>query len=380
MNIIKIYIVFSLLLGSLFASAQIKLPPLKNPQYPILSLSYGKGKILPTSEFVRGANLHNEVISQFQTFSIKVLFQNPGYQQWQKVYRGPYYGIGFSMSNLSNPSEIGNPKSVYGVLGLPVLRKRRIELYSEFQFGMAWAWEYYDSLTNPLNLVNGGGLTVHLDIGFIANFPINRNFEIGLGGHFIHFSNGAMERPNRGFNIFTPIAELKYYLAGRPNIDKIPSFEKYKKHNSFQVSLGYGNHQLGEFELLDEYFAVAGISTIFYRRFSNKFRLGAGSDINFWWGLNKFRQDSPQQPNFENLTLGFIIQPEMIIGKLKFVGGIGVYGRHLNHQAFKQFYQRLGVRYSFYKNLFFGVHIRAIQFYRAEFLEFGLGYDLDWKS
>ena len=62
------------------------------------------------------------------------------------------------------------------------------------------------------------------------------------------------------------------------------------------------------------------------------------------------------------------------------MSGIGLYASHLHYGSFKQFYQRLGVRYEFYKNVSAGVNIRAVNFMMAEFLEFNVGYRLRLRT
>jgi hypothetical protein len=73
--------------------------------------------------------------------------------------------------------------------------------------------------------------------------------------------------------------------------------------------LGYGDHQLIEHELDTNYFAVGGISAIYFNRFSNAVRIGLGTDINYWWGLNALPDGSPGPYSFENITVGLILQP-----------------------------------------------------------------------
>jgi hypothetical protein len=80
----------------------------------------------------------------------------------------------------------------------------------------------------------------------------------------------------------------------------------------------------------------------------------------------------------DNLTVGLILQPEVIIDRMTLVGGIGIYALHLKYGNFNQMYQRLGVRFDIYKNLSLGVNIRAINFMLAEFLEFNVGYRIRW--
>jgi hypothetical protein len=144
--------------------------------------------------------------------------------------------------------------------------------------------------------------------------------------------------------------------------------------------LGYGDYQLVERELDTNYFAVGGISAIYFTQFSNAFRLGFGSDLNYVWGLNARPDGTPGPYSVENVTLGLLLQPEFMIDRLTLVGGIGIYAVHRNYGNFNQTYQRLGVRYEVYKNMSFGVNIRAINFMLAEFLEFNAGYRIRWMK
>lgn len=353
---------------------------IKHKSYPGISANYQHGKIIPTTDFVKGDNLQGKPMHLYQAFTVKMLWQNPGYTNWQKVYHAPYYGAGITLGNFENPDEVGYPVSAFGILGIPVKRWNKLELYSEFQFGIASNWKHYDSIYNPKNLVVGGSLTVHLNLGINAFYPITKKLDLGAGLNFIHFSNGGFERPNNGFNIYSASAELKYHLSGRPDTRSVTSPGKLNRSNDLFFMLGYGDYQLPDHELDTNYFAVGGISAIYFTQFSNAFRLGYGTDINYCWGLNARPDGTPGPYAFENLTVGLLVQPEFIIDRLTLVSGIGIYALHRNYGNFNQTYQRLGVTYEVYKNISLGVNIRAINFMLAEFLEFNLGYRIRWMK
>lgn len=350
----------------------------RKKNYFSISTSYQPGTIMPTTDFVKGDNLAGHPLEKYENYSVKMLWQNPGYTDWQKVFRMPYYGAGVSLGNFFNPEEIGYPVSVYGILGIPVFRVKKFELYSEMQFGVAFNWEKYDSITNPKNKVIGGGMTVHLNLGLNAFYPVTKNLDLGAGVSFIHFSNGGFERPNNGFNIYAPSVEMKYHFGGKPDSKKVARAGKLERSDELFLMLGYGDHQLIEHELDTNYFAVGGISAIYFNRLSNAARIGLGTDINYWWGLNANPDGTPGPYSFENMTVGLILQPEVIIGRLSLVSGFGIYARHRNYGSFKQTYQRLGVRFDVYKNFSAGINVRAINFTEAEFLEFNFGYRLKW--
>jgi hypothetical protein len=353
---------------------------LSRKNYTSISANYQYGTILPTTDFVKGDNLLGKPMQKYQAYTVKMLWQNPGYTNWQKIYRAPYYGAGLTVGNFYNPAEVGYPVSAYGILGIPVKRWNKLELYSEFQFGIASNWKHYDSIHNPKNLVVGGFLTVHLNIGINAFYHITDKLDFGAGLNFVHFSNGGFERPNNGFNIYSPSVELKYHLSGRSDTRSLKPPARLSRLNDLYFMLGYGDYQLPDHQLDTNYFAVGGISAIYFTQFTNAFRLGYGTDLNYWWGLNALPNGTPGPYSMGNITLGFLAQPEFILDKLSLVGGIGIYAVHRDYGNFRQTYQRLGVRYEVYKNLSLGVNIRAINFMLAEFLEFNAGYRIRWMK
>jgi hypothetical protein len=353
---------------------------LQHKSYSSISANYQYGNILPTTDFVKGDNLLGKPMQKYQAFTMKMLWQNPGYTNWQKIYHVPYYGVGLTIGNFYNPGEVGYPVSAFGILGIPIVRWNKLELYSEFQFGIASNWKHYDSINNPKNLAVGGSLTVHLNLGIFAFYPITKKLDLGAGMSFIHFSNGGFERPNNGVNIYSPSAELKYHLSGRPDTKSVKLPGRLDRSNDLYLMMGYGDYQLSDHELDTNYFAIAGISAIYFTQFSNAFRLGYGTDLNYWWGLNARADGTPGPYAMENLTLGLLVQPEFIIDKLSLVGGIGIYAVHRNYGNFNQSYQRLGVRYEVNKNMSVGVNIRAINFMLAEFLEFNIGFRIRWMK
>jgi len=382
LTIIKIPLIILGILSVLVSKSfsQVDTLYLKHKNYLSISANYQYGNIIPTTDFVKGDNLSGKPIPKYQAYMVKILWQNPGYTNWQKVYHSPYYGAGLTIGNFNNPREVGYPVSAFGILGIPIKRWNKLEVYSEFQFGITSNWKHYDSINNPKNLVVGGSLTVHLNLGIIAFYPITNRLDLGAGMSFIHFSNGGFERPNRGFNIYSPSFELKYHLIDRPNVRTIKTPGRLNRSNDLYFMLGYGDHQLNEHELDTNYYNIGGISAIYFTQFSNAFRLGYGTDINYWWGLNAHPDGTPGPYAMENLTIGLLVQPEFIIDKLTLAGGIGIYSIHRNYGNFRQIYQRLGVRYDVYKNISLGVNIRSINFMLAEFLEFNLGYRIRWMK
>jgi hypothetical protein len=342
-----------------------------------ISASYQYGNVIQTTSFLQGDNLIGIPIDKYQSFTLKMLWQNPGYTDWQKVFRAPYYGAGMTIGDLNDPIEIGYPISFFGIFGIPVKRWEKLELYSEFQFGLAINWNYYDPVCNSKNINIGTDFTFHVNFGMNAYYPISKKLDLGAGISFIHFSNGGIERPNKGFNIYGPKIELKYHLNDKINRESIQHPERLEHSNDLFFMLSGSKFQPAEFELGSYYFGLGGFSMIYFTQFSNAFRLGYGADFNCWRLSNALPHYSSQQKELKT-SLGIILQPEIIIDKLTLVFGLGAYVLHEKFGSFKQLYERLGFRYELYKNISVGLNVRGWDFYRAEYMEFNLGYRIRW--
>ncbi len=362
-------------------SAQSESPLLKQKQYSFLSINYHDGNIMPTNDFVRGENSKGNPIDSYNSLAIKFGWQNPGYTDWQKIYKAPYYGMGYYAANFNNSIEIGNPMALYGFFGIPVFRLKKLELYSELQLGVAWNWEHYDSLNNPSNIAIGSDIMLYVDVGVNAFYPITKNLDLGIGFSFTHFSNGGFERPNQGLNLVAPSIELKYHFAGKPDITNMGRPPKnLEKSNDLYIMLGYGDHQMVEHELDTNYYSVAGLGVYYSLQHSNTFRSGLGVDFNYLRSLSALPDGTPgEQGTWDNLTIGLIYSPEFVIGRLSLVTGIGIYAIHHQYGNFNQLYQRAGVKYHIADNFSLGMNIRAINFMLAEFLEFNVGYRIKWN-
>ncbi|MCK5702256.1 MAG: hypothetical protein KAI29_13920, partial [Cyclobacteriaceae bacterium] len=75
----------------IFSFAQSESQKSKQTNYSFLSINYHDGNILPSNDFVRGENLSGQPLKSYNSLALKYGWQNPGYKDWQKVHRGPYY-------------------------------------------------------------------------------------------------------------------------------------------------------------------------------------------------------------------------------------------------------------------------------------------------
>ncbi|MFK5855457.1 MAG: acyloxyacyl hydrolase [Bacteroidota bacterium] len=376
---ISIWLLSLITIFPIISSAQSDSTNKKN--YTFVSVHYSNGTILPTNTFVKGENQYGSPMTKYQSASLKIGWQNPGYTNWQKVHNAPYYGVGYYIGDFYNTQEVGYPMAAYGFLGIPVKRWKKVELYTEFQFGVAFNWTHFDSITNPNNIAIGGGLTVFLDIGVNATYEVSKNIDLGVGLSFTHFSNGGFERPNRGFNVYSPSVSLKYHIGGRAdvrNIEKPP--KELEISNDLYFMIGYADYQINEHEFDSNYYALGGLGIYYSWQHTNAFRSGPGIDFNYAFGLTANEDGTPGPQGWDNVTIGLIYTPELVIDKLSLMGGIGIYAKHNKYGNFKQTYQRLGAKYLITENISAGINVRAINFMLAEYLEFNVGHRIRWKK
>ncbi|MEN8226107.1 MAG: acyloxyacyl hydrolase [Bacteroidota bacterium] len=354
----------------------------KNVQHHYLSINYHNGTVLSSNDFVTGINESGIPIEDYQSVSLKFGWQNPGYKDWQQVHRGLFLGGGIFFGTFKRKEDLGNPIALYGIIGLPIWRYKRLDIYTEGQFGVTGHWSKYDAESNPLNIAIGSTFTVFLDAGINAFYAVTPHFDLGLGYSFTHFSNGGTQRPNHGLNLLSPSLELKYRFQEKPDYKNIPyPPEDMKQSNDLYIMLATGQHQMvaHEFDTVTRYhYGFIGLGLFYNIQHGNAFRSGFGTDIDFMRYLTAEPDGTKGPVTFDNMTIGLAYAPQVIIDNFTIVGSFGVYAKHKYHGNFKKTYQRVGFRYRFENNFSVGFNVRSVNFYFAEFLEFHLGYTIRW--
>lgn len=361
-------ITFGLIANLLFGQNQSKPESETIAKHFVLDFSYDYGEILNTNKFLDGDNLAQKKIDQYSGFTLKFGLQNKGKADWQKVYKHPYYGVGISYFDL-NSDETGKPISSFAYFGFPIWRYRALEIYGEFQFGFAGNWNEYDSISNPKNISVSTNFTAYTGGGIRALLNINNHLDLGFGYNFKHFSNGGGSLPNKGINFYGSEVVCRYHIQKRPNFSRQEKHNILKKKNEIMAFLNFGQYQTIDNNDNKYENTVVGISTLYFHQHTIKYRNGIGLDLNNWI-------EESAHSNQSHFSLGLVFQPELTVGNLDLIGGIGVYAKHQSYKNFDQFYQRLGIRYNFKSKISFGFNIRAIDFYLAENIEYQIGYRL----
>lgn len=212
-----------------------------------------------------------------------------------------------------------------------------------------------------------------MNVGFKAFYPITKKLELGAGFSFTHYSNGGLERPNYGINNAAPYIDLKYLLAGQPDIPELKSPEQIELRKELVITGSYSRYQTISDTLDLHYYFVSGLSTYFLWQNTEAIKSGFGFDLNYLSGLNVDSQGYPGPFTWENFTLGIGYQLEFVFNRFSMVAGVGNYAVHAKYKPFHQFYQRIGIKLYLLENLYMGVNVRTVEFATAEYLEFCLG-------
>lgn len=356
-----------------------------------LQLSYQYGHVFQTNNFVKGDNAEADTINAFQSFSLKFTKQTTGKKLWQQLYNYPEYGLGLYLADFYNPEEIGFPIAVYGYFTAPFCRWDKFMINYELGFGIAFNWKNY-SPSNIYNTAIGSKYTVYLDMGLKGEYQINNKFAIGVGFSLTHFSNGKLKSPNFGLNTIAPKISAKYNFNSEPRQFIKQNIPKYKRNNELYLSaytglknILYDSLNIDASEKFEgESFYIFGISSVFNRQVSYKSKIGLGLDIAYDGSINaqvavdNGMLDIDYAPFFENLLVSVFPSYELVVNKVSLVvqPSFYVYRKKLKNQS-PVFYQRIGLKYNFYDNFYFGLNLRAYKFSISDFIEWHLGYRIN---
>lgn len=123
-----------------------------------------------------------------------------------------YHRINMQRKTTAYRSGTGRMLAVYAAFSRDLFRSKRFSLDYRFENGLGWCSRPYDGFTNEDNEFVGSPLSIYFGFGLYAGYRVAQQWELTLGGEFKHFSNGALDRPNKGINTAGASIGAKYYI------------------------------------------------------------------------------------------------------------------------------------------------------------------------
>lgn len=341
----------------------------RNNAQEAISASYNYGTIL-----IHSSSIRDLVEGPVHGFTINYAISNKRGVSWRQLYNFPDYGLSYNYKSYGNPEQLGNSHSITGFFQMPFLPKGRFFNFGFKGFaGLGIFTNKYDSEKNPLNKAISSTINISAEArlyGKIRFEPLFFEYSFGLN----HFSNGLVKAPNLGLNVLNNSFSIGYELEKKLPYEKLRKQKvPWKENHEFWAfaSFGFKEVDAGSKEYLFSSFSVN------YSKYLSQInKLGLGID---------FLNDPSLTPTaYEryyylgkpdlNFRYGLNLNHEFLFGK---VGFLLAYGKYLRESSYysSRWYYKAGFKY-YHRNFLGIVLIRAIPLFRADVVEFGVGYKI----
>ncbi len=330
-------------------------------------------------------SLGSELTVPFLAGNFRLGVQANGEQKQDQFLGFQKFGIGLFHVNLNNKDTLGNPWAAYMFLNAPIFRTGKFQLNYDAAVGLGWNFSEFDAITNNQNDLIGSEIAAYFSIGLNAEYRISNRLSLDLGADFIHFSNGALQTPNKGMNLNSVHLGISYFfqrpkseIEYKPAEMKIKNYDKIDPYNELDITYGFGGKTTNrEYGRGAEYFCST-LMLNYYRRHHWVGKYGGGID---WLYDSSLKQDYPR----ENVSMtkfmfvGIHINYELMVSKISLLGQIGTYV-YKGSDAKGIFYFRVGLKYYLTKNFYAGVALKTANGFKADYIEFGMGYKFKLKK
>ncbi len=361
-----------------------------------IDLFYELSSVLPTNEFVKGANPNDEEYHGFQALSLKYSIHTDGRKPWEQLYAYPVWGAGLYQGFFKNDyGEMSNPSAAYMFMDLPLKRWKKWSLNWEMGLGVSFNWNTHDPNENQYVYPISTSKTIFLDLGINAVVPVGKHLNLKAGLTTSHFSNGGFRVPNAGMNMAGARVEMQYIFNQRPQViyREIPEYQKEWEWIALiapsrrQIGYNFVNENSDTIMWAINYGALNFSSTL-NRQISHKMKFGLGADLTYneAFGadiiiVNSLPAKAPTKLT-DKMLVGAYGSIELVLGKVSliFQPGYYLYKKEVEEHDIPSAYQRIGIKYHIGNNLIAGISIRGIYFSKAEFIEWTIGYRIKWSK
>ncbi|TYP77254.1 acyloxyacyl hydrolase [Aquimarina intermedia] len=301
-----------------------------------------------------------------------------GDRPWEGWYNYPDYGVSFIYQDMQNEF-LGDNYGLYGHMNFYFLKKN---IQFRLGQGIAITTNPYDRNSNYINNAYGSRLLSSTYIKLNYTRPsLYKGIGLETGGTIIHYSNASSKAPNNSTNTFAFTVGLTYdpnYTEERSYIAKDSTTFKNQSLR-FNLAILAGANETDV--IGSGRYPFVTFSGYVDKRIGRKNALQLGADFfvsEFLKEYIKYRSIAFPEDGIDGTEdykrVGLTAGHELFIGDLSVVTQIGYYVYYpVPYQG--RWYNRLGLKYYFYKDIFANVTVKS-HGATAEGVEFGMGIRL----
>lgn len=308
-------------------------------------------------------------------FDLSVSFPTYGKDYWEKLYRYPRQGIGFSYWSLGNNDVFGNAYALYSFINIPFFRHtEKFSFNYQFSFGAAYLPKIFDIQIDHLNRAIGSHTNIYIHLGIDGKITILPRSQLVIEAGVTHFSNGKTRSPNYGINAGSFSLGLNYTFNNKDAIILDPEIPKID--NRFVQSVIYSAGTKVYDNLLGKKYFVSSVCYNLERIISHKRKIGLGADLSYDGSISEAlaSEDGTPVKDFDKLIrfglhTSYAVQYKKLVMEIH----IGHYLYYSKSTVLTPVYNKISVQYLFTRSLLGSISIKS-HMAKADCLEYGIGY------
>jgi hypothetical protein len=354
------------------------------PKNSFIQIRYQLGKF---------ANSHTEGVkyieaNPLQAVELRYGIEGYGRKKWHMLHHYPTYGLGVS-KYWFKPTEniLGNPIATYLFFNQSFLQSKRSSFGYDFSIGLSYNWKPYQTQNNPAQNVIGSAINVFVGFALQYDVTLSKQIDLIIGPGVSHFSNGRVRSPNRGVNLYSGNASLRYHLS-RNQEGQNKSKRSYRgvriKHHLESFKPLYEFYTVGNvgivttFQDVDKpsiYFWASSINLDFARHYSHIGKYGIGID---WFYDGSLKETYQNKFSNNEVPARFLFWPgvhishEYMVHRWTLVTQAGLNLKMRGDKGL--WFGRFALRYDVSKSIFVRAGVRVYQRFYSDAIELGLGY------
>jgi len=357
-------LIFILVFAGLAAKAQLIQRPF------IIEPRIHTGMDLPFYKALRYLT-HEDIYA----YDLSVSFPTYGKDFWEKLYRYPRQGVGFSYWSLGNNDVFGKAYALYTFINIPFFKHtEKFSFNYQISCGAAYLPKIFDINKDHLNRAIGSHTNIYIHLGIDGKVTILPRCELVIEAGVTHFSNGKTRSPNYGINAGSFSLGLNYIFNNKGKIildPEIPGIE-----NRYVQSVIYSAGTKVYDNLLGKKYFVSSASYNLERILNHKRKIGLGADLSYDKSISEAlaSEDGTPEKNFYKL-IRFGLHASYAIRYKQLVLGIqiGHYLYYSKSTVITPVYNKISIQYLITRNLIGSISIKS-HMAKADCLEYGIGY------